>query len=460
MKTFPPNAGELTCLVTAKGMVPKKQYSYVSPFNRFSTLLFLQLLFFSTLKADVGVPYAVYSEYNVITKELTLTVDWVWTAENQKTLSVAVFADINSDGHTPGPMTDIDDWTMVGLSSDEFLGQLASSSIDGTAWSDGVSSPITFSDNTDAGLAVSRAGFLPNTPRSLLPYGFANINAAANPSGTIPPGFPASSVVGTFMVRYTNVAVEPETVCVVLYDIHLDGNPVTFKNTEGNHSPVTVKNSSSPDFDKRNADNSEEDGYNGNLIQCGPVNVSLPVEFGEFRANHYKEGVLLNWTTYSEVNNLGFEIQRSRNGYQWENVHFIEGNGTTDETTIYEYFDRNPFLGNNYYRLKQLDFDDQYSFSGIQNIQIISAGSRFIQVFPNPSDGKFVLNLSNPETSNARIRLLDSRGSLIWKMDLREHQELTYWEKEFDLPPGEVYFIIVQIDNQTYTRKITVIDEK
>ncbi|HSD62919.1 MAG TPA: choice-of-anchor tandem repeat NxxGxxAF-containing protein, partial [Ignavibacteriaceae bacterium] len=102
----------------------------------------------------------------------------------------------------------------------------------------------------------------------------------------------------------------------------------------------------------------------------------VPVEFTAFTAASSIGSVDLNWATATEINNKGFEIQRSIRrtpfgeiGDQrsdisiWEKVGFVEGAGTTTEPRSYSFTDNNVSTGNYTYRLKQIDFDGTYKFS-------------------------------------------------------------------------------------------------
>ncbi len=71
----------------------------------------------------------------------------------------------------------------------------------------------------------------------------------------------------------------------------------------------------------------------------------VPVELTSFTAEAGAEGVLLKWTTASELNNHGFEVERSLNGIEFYTVAFIPGSGTTTETKQYSYTDDVDYKG-------------------------------------------------------------------------------------------------------------------
>ncbi len=109
----------------------------------------------------------------------------------------------------------------------------------------------------------------------------------------------------------------------------------------------------------------------------------LPVELTSFSAQQMNYGVLLQWTTASELNNDYFTIEKSKNGTNFENLTTIKGAGTSITQNQYEFIDRTPFKHLAYYRLKQTDFDGQYSYSKI--IVIYQQTEDKLEVYPNPA---------------------------------------------------------------------------
>lgn len=124
--------------------------------------------------------------------------------------------------------------------------------------------------------------------------------------------------------------------------------------------------------------------------QVGVTCIDVPVELTTFNAYKRASGVLLEWQTASEINNAGFEVQRSKDGKTWENLGFVEGVGNTLEIKDYTYWDEAPLEGVNYYRLKQLDFDGNFEYSLIVSVLWTKAAD--IVLSPNPTNGKFRLD--------------------------------------------------------------------
>ena len=145
---------------------------------------------------------------------------------------------------------------------------------------------------------------------------------------------------------------------------------------------------------------------------------TLPVSFGAFSAIRSNSVVALKWTTASESNNLGFEIQRLIGIGSWQTISFVatqadHGNSATDLS--YSYTDLNQTKGISQYRIKQVDIDKRYKFSEIRAVRGDDQKGKTI-VYPNPSsDGK--VNIIFNEAAGIRnISLMDINGRIIKQM--------------------------------------------
>ncbi|MCB0521907.1 MAG: T9SS type A sorting domain-containing protein [Lewinellaceae bacterium] len=135
---------------------------------------------------------------------------------------------------------------------------------------------------------------------------------------------------------------------------------------------------------------------------------ALPVELLDFHAFEKDGDVVLQWETASETNNRSFQIERSVDGKNWENIGFVLGHGTSTTSHEYRFLDEKPLPGTNYYRLRQIDFDGQYSFS--KTIIVRVGDGVGIQFYPNPSSG-FIF-LKTPEDEDVAIEIWDANGRL------------------------------------------------
>jgi hypothetical protein len=87
---------------------------------------------------------------------------------------------------------------------------------------------------------------------------------------------------------------------------------------------------------------------------------SLPITLVYFDAEEYNNSICLTWVVASQVNNNYFTIYKSYDGYEWEDVVDIEGHGTTNIMTKYEWYDNHIEYGTVYYKLRQTDFNGEF----------------------------------------------------------------------------------------------------
>ena len=179
---------------------------------------------------------------------------------------------------------------------------------------------------------------------------------------------------------------------------------------------------------------------------------SLPIELASFVAVQKEEKVLLDWTTISETNNAYFSIQRSANGGTFEEIGRLTGAGTSTETLNYEFIDEAPLKGNNYYRIRQTDFDGGASFSEIRNV-VFESTSIAINIAPNPvHDQNFTLSYSGGK-SVASFVIYDIFGKQIQSGIIQNNASKEISTTGFS---NGMYVIRVLGDHVDYTEKLLI----
>ncbi|MFA6978956.1 MAG: T9SS type A sorting domain-containing protein [Ignavibacteriaceae bacterium] len=115
------------------------------------------------------------------------------------------------------------------------------------------------------------------------------------------------------------------------------------------------------------------------------LNNIVPVELTSFSASTTQSGVELKWSTATETNNKGFEVQRSSDNKTFNLISFVNGKGTTTSIQHYNYVDASVLSGKYFYRLRQIDFDGTSKFSNVVEAgEIAPSTFELSQNFPNP----------------------------------------------------------------------------
>jgi hypothetical protein len=138
----------------------------------------------------------------------------------------------------------------------------------------------------------------------------------------------------------------------------------------------------------------------------------LPVELADYNAKLVASSVILDWSTYSEVNNDYFTIERKVENGTYEVIGEIQGKGNSRNESLYEYIDYDPQAGNNYYRLSQIDFDGTKTVLGTKSVKVIKDFD--VEVRPNPiSNETLNLVVSSDSNNPAKIEIFRVSGDLI-----------------------------------------------
>jgi len=156
--------------------------------------------------------------------------------------------------------------------------------------------------------------------------------------------------------------------------------------------------------------------YNG--APCSGEEGTLPVSFRAFTAARSNSVVALKWTTSSESNNRGFEIQRLIGSGTWQTLSFVasqatDGNSSSDLT--YAYADQNPTKVISQYRIKQIDIDGRSKISEIRIVRGDGQRGKTI-VYPNPSSDGKVNILFEDKTGIRDVSVMDISGRIVKQM--------------------------------------------
>ena len=194
---------------------------------------------------------------------------------------------------------------------------------------------------------------------------------------------------------------------------------------------------------------------------CATLGGVLPVEMTYFKAKVNNQTIHLNWATATELNNAGFEIQRSTDGRLFHKIGWVEGQGTIEAATEYTFQDENiqPNV-NYYYRLKQVDHDGTSEFSPVESAMVKNADMVEVgDFFPNPVTKDYPvawLKVNLPQAVDGIFHIYNSQGALVRTINksLAAGQNRLSLRLE-GLTAGQ-YFVKLQMGDKYEYRKLVV----
>lgn len=196
----------------------------------------------------------------------------------------------------------------------------------------------------------------------------------------------------------------------------------------------------------------------GLFLASGAMSCVFPVEYLSLTAEPLDNSIMLNWETATEVNNAGFEVHRSTDGINFEQVGWVTGMGNSSSPTAYDYEDRDVVANQRYfYRLNQLDFNGGQSISNTVEA-IILKGQDYIVggFFPNPSNGNVNLWMSIGEDMPFELEVYNAVGQVVHS-ETRDI-DAGYHQLDFDftqLAKGS-YIAHVKLNGEVMTRKLVL----
>jgi len=205
-------------------------------------------------------------------------------------------------------------------------------------------------------------------------------------------------------------------------------------------------------------------GNNSDYIGVDALEVDgdgvLPVELASFVSAVTNNNVTLNWSTATETNNSGFDIERSTVNGQWSKVGNVTGNGTSTVGHSYIFTDKNLSSGNYNYRLKQIDFNGNFEYFNLSNEVNVGVPVNFelSQNYPNPFNPTTKIEYQLPNEGNVNISVFDNAGKEVASL-VNEFKSAGYYTINFNaasLSSG-VYFYSISAGNFTATKRMMLI---
>ncbi|HEY6953260.1 MAG TPA: T9SS type A sorting domain-containing protein [Bacteroidota bacterium] len=207
-------------------------------------------------------------------------------------------------------------------------------------------------------------------------------------------------------------------------------------------------------------------GVNDVYAQWVGNNSSLPVELASFSARAKQSAVELAWSTATEVNSYGFEVQRQdivnegTNGI-WTKIGFVPASGTSSGVREYSFTDQKPPAGRYGYRLKQVDKNGSFKYSNVEEVEMDAAPKEFTlgQNYPNPFNPATSIEFSVAQNGKAVMKIYNVLGQEVATVFDQEAEAGKYYQAQFNatrLASG-VYVSVLESGGKRLLRKMLLV---
>ena len=264
-------------------------------------------------------------------------------------------------------------------------------------------------------------------------------------------------------------------------------NGTAYSASDNIGSDVVVYNGSGSSYNDTGLDENTTYYYkfysvNNDYYSSGATDndTSLPVELSDFSARSSSQGVELNWTTDSEVENQGFILSRKMEGSSWDEIasfashQALQGQGSTTNASNYSFVDTDVRDGISYtYQLSDVDYGGNVTHHSDQarTITYVNPGAEvrpqtldLVRLYPNPFNPSVTLSYDLLEMTDLNVSVYDLTGELVWSHSIASHpagQNYTLtWngsDRQNSALPSGIYLVYIQAGRQSLSQKVTLL---
>ncbi|MBK8486757.1 MAG: T9SS type A sorting domain-containing protein [Bacteroidetes bacterium] len=179
----------------------------------------------------------------------------------------------------------------------------------------------------------------------------------------------------------------------------------------------------------------------------------LPIVLVDFDGSNVGNANVLNWTTATELNNDYFTIERSLDGKSYEEIGTVAGAGQSSTLLNYEYTDAQPYLGTNYYRLKQTDYNGAFDYSNVISIKV-NGNFEMGYPYPNPVVNNVSMNILSANSGITYLRIFDMTGREMYAEKIAVNEGLQTFAIDMTNFASGMYISEIEIDGVSYRNTI------
>lgn len=193
------------------------------------------------------------------------------------------------------------------------------------------------------------------------------------------------------------------------------------------------------------------------IDQISGTGTPLPVELTSFRSYLKDDLIELQWTTETELNNFGFDVERSTDGENWLSQGFVAGNGTSYSPRHYAFRDAgiDRISGNLFYRLRQMDLDGTSDHSGVLRVVLTAPASAKLTAYPQPFAGSLNIDLSSTQSEKVTVTLFNSamqKISSVYEGTVDGSMSMTV--PTADLRDGSYFLVVERANGEALLQKV------
>ncbi len=172
------------------------------------------------------------------------------------------------------------------------------------------------------------------------------------------------------------------------------------------------------------------------ITSFSPPGGVLPVKLSAFTAKPQEAAVLLQWTAATEINTSHYEIERSADGVAFHSLGSVKAGAMSYQ---YSFLDPSPVTGTNLYRLRMVDNDGSFSYSGIKAVKRYSTSAQ--KLYPNPANGFIVVTIAAQTAGTETLQVFNAAGNLLQTETISTAQGINNKQLDITSLPRGVYRI-------------------
>ncbi|MBN9380070.1 MAG: FG-GAP repeat protein [Chitinophagaceae bacterium] len=206
---------------------------------------------------------------------------------------------------------------------------------------------------------------------------------------------------------------------------------------------------------------------NGGLMGTGSIgntylflgfSAALPVSLLSFTATADNGNTRLNWSTAQEQNSDHFDIEHSTDGINFSSIGQVAAAGNSSLKTDYSFTDATPAVGANYYRLKMVDRDGQFTYSRVAIVNFQAGGPSAVAAYPNPAHSSFSLVFKNMTPGTYRMSLVSVAGQEVMTKNIQVSNPIQHNESVIlpSIAPGSYWIRLIDRQNHSFLSRLEV----